>query len=294
MMSAWKVAFDALTGNAPVPSDETFAKNDLGHGWLQDLIDRALGRNGSSAPNGVPRRGPAFGPQNAPGNIQTFDTTMTPESRGLLDAIGVGEARSYRSLYGDSPSTPNQFTDMSHFPDFAGSATSAGPTHAAGRYQFEPGTYDRAAAALGLKDFSPASQDKAALWLAQSDYKSRTGRDLMADIHSTNPAVRAGVAAGLHDTWPSINADTFLRRVDRYTDVERANVPVAPPAPTAAPPCRLPLMHPWRNLVGKAKTRDHPARVGSTSRSTAAAKRQPTCRNKATTSSLFRCRPRCP
>ncbi|HWL72176.1 MAG TPA: hypothetical protein VNS22_27855, partial [Geminicoccus sp.] len=66
------------------------------------------------------------------------------------------------------------------------------------------GTWDEAAAALGLQDFSPANQDRAAWWLAQRDYRTRTGRDLMADLKSGDPAVRSGIGPALSRTWTSL------------------------------------------------------------------------------------------
>ena len=60
-------------------------------------------------------------------------------------------------------------TDLSHapldstgFPQWAGVNGPAGPTHAAGAYQFEPTTWQRYAVPLGIHDFSPASQDRVA------------------------------------------------------------------------------------------------------------------------------------
>ena len=46
------------------------------------------------------------------------------------------------------------------FPQWGGIMTDKGPSHAAGRYQFQPGTWARYARPLGIKDFSPESQDR--------------------------------------------------------------------------------------------------------------------------------------
>jgi muramidase (phage lysozyme) len=91
----------------------------------------------------------------------------TKEQRAMLDAIAFAEGTrdqpngGYKTLFGFG-----QFEDYSKHPDKvvrSGRYESA----AAGRYQFMPGTFNRLAKKLGLKDFSPASQDKAAIELSR-------------------------------------------------------------------------------------------------------------------------------
>ncbi len=91
----------------------------------------------------------------------------TKEQRAMLDSIAFAEGtrdqpnNGYKTLFGFG-----QFNDYSRHPDKvvrSGRYASA----AAGRYQFMPGTFNRLAKKLGLKDFSPASQDKAAIELAR-------------------------------------------------------------------------------------------------------------------------------
>jgi murein DD-endopeptidase MepM/ murein hydrolase activator NlpD len=91
----------------------------------------------------------------------------SPEQRAMLDAIAFAEGTrdqpngGYKTLFGFE-----QFDDYSRHPDRVvrkGRYASA----AAGRYQFMPGTFNRLAKKLGLKDFSPKSQDLAALELAK-------------------------------------------------------------------------------------------------------------------------------
>jgi muramidase (phage lysozyme) len=91
----------------------------------------------------------------------------TREQRAMLDAIAFAEGtrdqpnNGYKTLFGFG-----QFNDYSKHPDTvvrSGGYASA----AAGRYQFMPGTFNRLAKKLGLKDFSPESQDRAAIELAR-------------------------------------------------------------------------------------------------------------------------------
>lgn len=137
------------------------------------------------------------------GQQKTFDTTLTPQARGLLDTIAGTESPGYNVMYGGK-----RFDDYSHHPG-VGNVITSGPnagqtSSAAGRYQFLKSTWDEASAATGARDFSPASQDKAGWWLAQRDYNKKTGRDLSADLSSKDPAVRAGIGAALHGTWTSL------------------------------------------------------------------------------------------
>ena len=98
------------------------------------------------------------------------DTTPSGSPQGNLDAflsaIRVAESHdNYGALVGGGT-----FADFSHHPatgpnPWPGIVTKWGPTHAAGAYQFQPGTWREAAAACGLTDFSPESQDTAAVFL---------------------------------------------------------------------------------------------------------------------------------
>ncbi len=164
-------------------------------------------------------RSPTAGPA-----VRTFDTTMTPQARGLLDTIAGTESPGYNIMYGG-----RRFTDMSQHPNVAvpiGSGPNAGQAStAAGRYQFLKSTWDEAAAATGAKDFSPGSQDRAAYWLAQRDYAQRTGRELAKDLQSTDPAVRSGIGPALRGTWTSLpggieagtTASRFMQQLDANT-----------------------------------------------------------------------------
>ncbi len=49
--------------------------------------------------------------------------------------------------------------DETGFPQWAGKQGPSGISHAAGAYQFQPGTWKQYAGPLGVHDFSPASQD---------------------------------------------------------------------------------------------------------------------------------------
>ena len=89
-----------------------------------------------------------------------------PRVRAYLDMLAKAEGADYNTLFGGG-----QFSDMSHFPDWAGKSftykkkdgtTGRDVSRAAGRYQFLPGTWSSVSSFLGLQDFSARSQDIAA------------------------------------------------------------------------------------------------------------------------------------
>lgn len=85
--------------------------------------------------------------------------------QAYLAVLRAGESGGdYQALYGGGRF--RSFADHPTFTEgFEGARTSAGPTHAAGAYQFQPGTWKEAQKALNLPDFSPSSQDQAAVFL---------------------------------------------------------------------------------------------------------------------------------
>jgi len=96
------------------------------------------------------------------GGNQTRASYGTKEQRAMLDAIAWAEGGvSYRTMFGGGQFDTSRGWNHPDTVVRSGGYASA----AAGRYQFMPFTWARAAKALGLKDFSPINQDKAAIWL---------------------------------------------------------------------------------------------------------------------------------
>ena len=152
----------------------------------------------------------------------------------FLDALAEGETdgtpgEGYDWLFGATKNNApaHRFRDYTDFPVWDGVRGSWGVTHAAGRYQFQPGTYSRMAAKLHLPDFSPECQDAAAWQLAQDVYRSQEGRDLRTDL---NNGFLARVVPALRSTWTSLNVKTFPTRF--HAAIGRPRVTVAAiPAP---------------------------------------------------------------
>ncbi len=217
-----RVFYDALQRGGDIPQVDDLGRPIEGTGGFAVTTERM--RNGQSP-------GPDEGmsippPQQRPARVtQTFDTTLSPAARGLLDTIAGTESPGYNTVYGGA--TVNDLSEHPNIPIQINSGPHKGETStASGRYQFLKKTWDTAAAALGLTDFSPASQDKAAWWLAQHDYNARTGRDLSTDLKSNDPAVKSRIGGALHDTWTSlpggIEAGTTDRRFNAQLDSNTA------------------------------------------------------------------------
>jgi muramidase (phage lysozyme) len=186
---------------------------------------------------------------NAPrGTTATVDRTLPPVAQTFLNSIASGESGGdYSREYGNNP----DFTSFADHPrqEFqTGVDANGNPinTSAAGRYQFEAGTWDRAAKALGLTDFSPANQDKAAWWLAQQDYGSRTGRDLLTDLRAHDPKTDALIQQSLAATWTSLKARS---PGDFASSLNDTTPPPAPPASALAGPINA-----LKRLTGQDKS----------------------------------------
>lgn len=130
-----------------------------------------------------------------------------PYQQALLGTIssretgGLGAGALYTGTGGaDLSSAPR---DQFGFPIWQGVGTS----HAAGTYQFQPGTWDTIAGEYGL-NFNSASDQAAGAWyLAQQNYTQQTGgRDLYSDLQDgsvSSSTILNGLApswAGLSDT----------------------------------------------------------------------------------------------
>lgn len=96
-----------------------------------------------------------------------YTPDMNAQISAFLAVIRAGESsNNYGALVGGG-----SFTDFSHHPatppiTFKGVINADGtPSHAAGAYQFQPGTWGQLASALHLADFGPASQDAGAIQL---------------------------------------------------------------------------------------------------------------------------------
>ena len=139
---------------------------------------------------------------------------LLPHQKALLNGIaGPESAGRYNVRF--TPRGGALFEGFSQHPGIAEMGP-AGPSTAAGRYQFTKTTWD----GMGGGDFSPANQDRRALQLATQDYRSRTGRDLEADLQAEGFSPR--IQRALAPTWTGLgsnqerNAATYAESLSRY------------------------------------------------------------------------------
>lgn len=131
-----------------------------------------------------------------------------PLQSSFLSALALGETGSggvsaANEGYG-GVSTSGDATDQFGFPSFAGGSTSAGPTHAAGIFQFEPGTWDTIASQFGLNFSNPSDQEAGAWYEAQQTYKNATGQDLESALQNGD---YSSIQSALAGVWPSVTGN---------------------------------------------------------------------------------------
>jgi hypothetical protein len=154
----------------------------------------------------------------------TRATDLPKEARAFLDALAVGESggkdddAAYSVLFGGShffimadsstvmitsqrQTFPGTKAWPGDFPNWPGVWIGGVPTHAAGRYQFEPATWR----GLGGGSFDPVSQDHRAWALACEVMPS-----LLTHLQANNGL--AQVALNLQSTWTSLSSTTFPKR----------------------------------------------------------------------------------
>ncbi len=201
---------DTLDANNPLlrqfaSTDGTSAgpSNDLGAPALPPMPPM-ISVGGGRAKSAVMPYGPAGEvPDSSPQDITSAPTDTSPEGikRWVLQRIASGEAHSYNTIY-----TPPGSAHLNTFSSFADHPRVPIPipgtdkhSNAAGLYQFLGSTWDQQAKKLGLSSFSPDNQDTAAWDLAQTEYKSKTGRDLAVDAAAGKVQWSALAAQ-----WPSL------------------------------------------------------------------------------------------
>ena len=190
--------------------------------------DAALGGAGGGGGGGG---GVGGGGGRADVSTDPVATDLSPTARAFLNGVsGPESAGKYNVRY-----TPNGGTTFNGYDKHPGifEPGPAGPSSAAGRYQFTKTTWDSLpASAKGDGTFSPANQDRAAWYLAQHDYKANTGRDLTTDL---NAGKLDEVAKGLGSTWAGLkdNPQSFARNYN--SSIQRFNNPSQAPAPGGTP-----------------------------------------------------------
>lgn len=214
-------------------------------GSVPDVLGTPKMRPAAPSFAAVPAPGLGFGPgagtlpagasgrtMVAPGAaVDPVAADLPAHQRALLNGIaGPESGGKYNIRY-----TPGGGTTFAGFDRHPGlyAPGPAGPSSAAGRYQFVKSTWDKLVGAG--TPFTPENQDRAAIKLAQQDYQRRTGRDLDADLRSEGLTPR--IAAALGPTWAGLKAnpkkaiqaynESYLRYAgDQPQQVAQNNVPL--------------------------------------------------------------------
>lgn len=147
------------------------------------------------------------------------DQTIPRSGQALLNLIAMVESGGdYNVIVGQGkaiPGAPGSFDSYAEHPRVVGMRTVAGPSTAAGRYQITASTWDYLRKKYpDLSDFSPINQDRAAWRLAQSDYRSRTGRDLEVDLASGQTQF---IRKALERTWTGLIGVDVPGRLASYS-----------------------------------------------------------------------------
>ncbi len=187
-------------------------------------------------------------------------SNLPREGRALIIAIAEGESDVEAKREGISPynilvggGSMEGLPDRSGyygFPAWAGWLRAGRPeserSHAAGRAQFQPGTWLSVVSKMFPQGLTPnfrnpGDQDWGAWFLAQHDYKSRTNASLLAVLRAK---AIGNLGSILKPTWASLSDATFPARyavaLAAVIEAEKTEGPSHPPpldpTPTPTPP----------------------------------------------------------
>ena len=170
----------------------------------------------------------------------TYDPN-DPTQATFLAAIAKGEnPKGNASLGFGGADLSHSPTDAQGFPIWAGvtsAATDYKPTHAAGLYQFQPGTFDPIASANGLNFQNPADQSAAAWILASGRYASaNNGASLETALKNGDYSGVAATLGGTAKTWSSLSTQELSNAFGGTlgTDAAAASATAAASAANAA------------------------------------------------------------
>lgn len=127
-----------------------------------------------------------------------------PSQQALLSSLAQGETgnSAFASSEGVGGSNlAGDPTDAYGFPQWEGE----GNSHAAGTYQFQPGTWDAIAQKYNLNFGNSSDQSAGAWYEAQQDYSQETGgQSLETAIQNGN---YSQIQSALENEWPSVSGN---------------------------------------------------------------------------------------
>lgn len=137
-----------------------------------------------------------------------------PIQSSFLASIAKGESGGSSNPYSvgfGGVNLSGASTNQYGFPQWGGAYTPYGPTHAAGAFQFQPGTWNSIAQQYGLNFQNPQDQNAGAWYLAQQNYTARTGGSLEDALQAGN---YSSVGTALNPTWTSLTPQSLATNMN--------------------------------------------------------------------------------
>lgn len=137
------------------------------------------------------------------GSTQVAYNPNDPIQQSFLSSLALGETGNSNFAATEGVGGTNLSglpTDQYGFPSWSGQ----GNSHAAGIFQFQPGTWDAVAQEFGLNFSNPADQAAGAWYTAQQAYQQKTGGDLETDLQAGK---YSSVQSALAAIWPSVTGN---------------------------------------------------------------------------------------
>lgn len=123
----------------------------------------------------------------------------------FLSALSLGESGGNYNVGTGGTDLSGTATDQYGFPIWGGTITAQGPSHAAGAFQFQPGTWAQIASAHGLNFQNAADQNAGAWYLAEDQYSKFTGGGSLEDALSSGNFMT--IQQALAGTWTSVTGN---------------------------------------------------------------------------------------
>lgn len=138
----------------------------------------------------------------SPAGQVAYDPNDSLQKR-FLAALALGETGNASDAYHigvGGTDLSNAVTSANGFPQWNG----RGNSHAAGKYQDQPGTWASVASEFGLNFQNASDQDAGAWYLAQQTYSAATGKSLETALQSGD---YSSVQSALSKVWPSVSGN---------------------------------------------------------------------------------------
>jgi hypothetical protein len=158
-----------------------------------------------------------------PASNQVAYDPNDPGQAEFLSALGASEGGTGANAYSTGTGGYNlsgASTDAFGFPQWLG----IGGSHAAGQFQFQPGTWDQVAGEYNLNFQNPEDQNAGAWYYAEQEYAQNTGGSLEQAIASGDVS---SIQSGLGNQFLGVKSSTFVNALGGGTGATLASSPNA-------------------------------------------------------------------